>query len=115
MFLEKPSVKFLITATALIGSFTLLKTTSKFLSRYYYCRKARMFQQYGCQGAYVLVTGALAPIGNAFCEKMASEGFNVFMIDKESAEESANVLKMDYPEVEVKWLVADFAEMNQLS
>ena len=66
--------------------------------------------RYG-KGSWVLVTGASAGIGRAFCEELASKGFNIILIseNQEDLKKVDNVLRQTYPEIKTKVIVADFA------
>jgi len=91
----------------------VLRSTSRFISRHYCRNRKTCYERFGREGAYVLVTGALAEIGFQVCSKMASQGFNIFMIDALCSEERAAELQREFG-VLVRWLVADMSQMTQI-
>jgi 17beta-estradiol 17-dehydrogenase / very-long-chain 3-oxoacyl-CoA reductase len=66
-------------------------------------------------GSWAVVTGASDGIGYAYCEALAKSGMNVLLISrtKSKLDECAAKLKEQFPQVEIKMVVADFSNSTQ--
>lgn len=48
-------------------------------------KKTKMFDKYGGQGSWALVTGGSDGIGLAMCDNLANQGFNIIMVSRNQA------------------------------
>lgn len=108
-----------IKASQIIGAITIIYYTLYVLIRF--LRFLRIFiprdlaARYG-KGSWVLITGASGGIGKAFCEELASKGFNIILISENQTDlqKVDKALHNSYPTIKTKVIVADFADAAQM-
>jgi short-subunit dehydrogenase len=77
-----------------------------------------MFEKYGREGAYVVVTGGNSGIGMELCVQMARLGFNICIIGRNKEKIEASIpylLKESGKNPDVKVVIADFSTMSKMS
>ena len=63
-----------------------------------------------------MVTGGSDGIGLELCNQLAAQGFNICMIARNGAKMDAKLaeIRLKYPTVEVKKVIADFGELRTM-
>jgi short-subunit dehydrogenase len=77
-----------------------------------------LFEKYGREGAYVVVTGGNSGIGKELCTQMARQGFNICIIGRNKEKIKASIpeiVKDSGKTPEVKVVIADFSKMSKMS
>jgi 17beta-estradiol 17-dehydrogenase / very-long-chain 3-oxoacyl-CoA reductase len=77
-----------------------------------YCHCAKLGDlpaRYGA-GSWAVVTGGSDGIGFGFCQELAAAGMNVCLVSRSAKkmQEKIDLLKLEYPSVHYKYIVADF-------
>ena len=85
---------------------------SKSFFRHCCRRKQNLFERYGGEGTWALVTGATGGIGAAFCRQLARDGFNICLVSRTQSKLKAlaSELKQIAPGVKTRIVQADFFE-----
>jgi 17beta-estradiol 17-dehydrogenase / very-long-chain 3-oxoacyl-CoA reductase len=80
------------------------------INKYFIRKSLNLPERYG-KGTWVVVTGATGGIGSEFCRQLANIGFNIVLVSRsqDKLEESERELLKDYPAIQTKIVVADFA------
>jgi len=76
----------MVAGLAAYGAFRVCKGllgTLKLVNRLALRREDNLYQKYGGDGSWVLVTGGTDGIGLAICKAMAQRGFNVVMMGRD--------------------------------
>ena len=71
-------------------------------------------QRYG-SGSWALITGGAGGLGAAYARQLAAKGFNIIAIDlnEKNLSLTADAIKKQYPDIQVKSIVCDFADSGQ--
>ena len=79
-----------------------------FFHKHLFRRQLDLSARYG-RGSWAVVTGASDGIGAAYCEELASQGFNIALVSRTKAKLEAVEKKCKAAGVQTRLVVADFS------
>jgi short-subunit dehydrogenase len=75
-----------------------------------------LFQRYGDNGTFAVVTGGSDGIGLEICQQLAQQGFNICIISRNQAkiDEKLEMIRALYPKVNTLGIAADLGSMTTM-
>ena len=79
--------------------------------------KTHVFDKYGRNGSWALVTGGSDGIGLEMCHQLAAQGFNILMVarNEEKMKGKIDEIRSIYPTVECRNIICDFGKLTKFS
>ena len=105
---------FLYTASAILGSYLILKLLYSFASFLRVTFRSSSLSRYCHSNAYAVITGASDGIGLGFAQELLSAGFNVILHGRNESKlrEIQGELKKQHPNKDVRYYIADAARIG---
>jgi len=97
-----------------IGSITLVYFLIKFILWVYsyFIYSSTSVKKYYQKGKWAIITGATAGIGEGFCEQLASEGVNLFLVSRSEEKLKTFCNELSGKKIQTKYSVVDFSKVT---